>query len=472
MVTMRAAGNLRLEDLAVVLVLMFFGVAGAIPGIAPNQANEMTGAAATTLQTAAGIGSQLLVNAMIVILLLQTHRQLFSRRSLLLPGMALPLVALCSVAWSQQPALTARRAVPFALAAAFGIFAAVTVPPRRFVRLLQIAFLLLAAWSALLALGFPAIGLDASTGHSGDWQGVFTQKNACGRAMVFALASALACRRLTMLQWALFAVFAAELILSGSRGAWLLAFCTTGALLIFRWSTSLDRKSRAAALFLLTVCVAAGAAGAAASFADLAPLLGRDPTLTGRTAIWREVWIAIEQRPGLGYGFSAFWKGLQGPSWSVIVALRFVLFHAHNGFLEIWLELGLFGLLVFMASYVRAFLLLLPEILAGHFEEAAWPFGTLLLILFYNIDENTLLSFNGLFFVLYTAAITRAELLAQERRRIRKLLSSAVQVRPAPWIVPNHADAVSALAGAPVAAIAPLPRPAMPPLTGARSPWL
>ena len=79
---MRATAGLRLEELAVVFVFLFFGVAGAIPGIAPNQANEMTGATATTLQTAAGIGSQLLVNATIVILLFRARRRLFSFRHL------------------------------------------------------------------------------------------------------------------------------------------------------------------------------------------------------------------------------------------------------------------------------------------------------------------------------------------------------------------------------------------------------
>ena len=465
--TMKAGERVRAGELAIVLVLMFFGVAGSIPGIAPNQANEMTGAAATSLQTAVGIGSQLLVNGMIVALLVVARRTLAGCRNLLSPALALPLVALGSILWSQQPALTARRAVPFALAAAFGIFIATAVPQRRLLRLLQIAFLLLAAWSAVLAVGFPATGLDASTGHSGDWQGVFTQKNACGRAMVFALASVLACGGLSISRLMMLAVFCAELVLSGSRGAWLLGFCIVCAMLALRWSSMLDRKLRAAMLLLVVVSAVAGVTAAFSAFADLASLLGRDPTLTGRTAIWHEVWIAIKQRPALGYGFSAFWKGLQGPSWSVIVALRFVLFHAHNGFLEIWLELGLVGLLVFAGSYMRAVLLLLPEILAGNFQEAAWPFSVLLLTLLYNLDENSFLSFNGLFFVLYTAAITRVELLARDRRHVRRLLLSAVSAKPVPWLVSSQQEPSTASA-----AIAALPLPGQPFLTTARSSWL
>ena len=416
---MQSLGRIRLQDIAIVLILMFFGVAGAIPGIAPNQANEMTGAAATRLQTVAGVGSQVLVNGLIALLLFVNCR-IFTRRPAALPwAAALALWAVVSVLWSQDPLLTARRAVPFALAAAFGIFLAMRLPRARFLFLLQTTFALLACWSAVLALGFPSIGLDASTGHGGDWQGVFTQKNACGRAMVFALATVLARGRLSIGRALLLLLFTAELILSGSRGAWLLGGLLVAAMLLFRAGCRLDRATRTALFAVSGVLTIGLGAVAWLQFSSLAALLGRDPTLTGRTAIWYQVWLSILHRPALGYGFSAFWRGAQGASWSVVIALKFVLFHAHNGFLEIWLELGAAGLLFFVAGFLRGAWLLWPELRAGRFAEAAWPFALLLLIALYDIDENTLLSFNGLFWVLYTAALVHIELLATERASVR-----------------------------------------------------
>ncbi len=426
----------RLEDIATVLILSFFGIAGAIPGIAPNQANEMTGAAASRLQTVAGIGSQLLVNALIAVLLL-AGRQLFSRhRGALRWSSLLAIWAMFSIAWSQDPVLTGRRALPFVFATAFGMFLALRYPQERLLELLQMTFAVLACWSAVLAIGFPAIGLDASTGHGGDWQGVFTQKNACGRAMVFAIAAVLARGRLSPAAAACFALFTGELVMSGSRGAWLLGAVTVAALLVFRFSCRFDRASRSVFLTALAVAAVAVSAIAVLDFGDLAPLLGRDATLTGRTAIWHEVWLSILHRPALGYGFSAFWRGAQGASWSVVVALHFVLFHAHNGFLEIWLELGAAGLLLFAAGFARAAVLLWPELRAGRYREAAWPGIVLLLVALYDVDENTLLSFNGLFWVLYTAALVRIELLAADRRTVRRLMRASVRLRsvPLPWI--------------------------------------
>ncbi len=425
--------RVRLDEIAIVAILMFFGVSGAIPGIAPNQANEMTGAAATGLQKVVGIGSQVLVNGAIIALLFH-RRQLFARRQATLRwASALAVWALISLLWSADRLLTARRVVPFALATCFGMLLAFAMPTRRLMLLLQVTFALLACWSAVLALGFPAVGLDASTGHGGDWQGVFTQKNACGRAMVFALASVLACGKLSPPRLILALLFSGELVLSGSRGAWLLGTLLLAAMIVLRASCRLDRKTRTALYAAVAGFSLAAGALLVTQFATFSALLGRDATLTGRTAIWHEVWLAILQRPALGYGFSAFWHGAQGVSWNVVVALQFVLFHAHNGFLEIWLELGATGLLLFAFGFARASVLLWPELRAGHFEAAAWPFAMLLLIALYDVDENTLLSFNGLFWVLYAGALMRIEMLAADRRIVREAFAERWEARPTPF---------------------------------------
>ncbi len=41
-------------------------------------------------------------------------------------------------------------------------------------------------------------------------------------------------------------------------------------------------------------------------YANVIELLGRDPTLTDRTVIWREA-LALQDRPILGFGFESFW---------------------------------------------------------------------------------------------------------------------------------------------------------------------
>jgi O-antigen ligase len=271
--------------------------------------------------------------------------------------------------------------------------------------------------SAALALFAPSIGLEASTGHFGNWQGVFTQKNACGRAMVFSLAACLAQGRINAIRFVCMILFLSVLLMSGSRGAWIIGAALLLCHVAFRGLMRFAPSSRP---LLISGALALGGSGIVVAWTllpSMVLLLGRDVTLSGRTAIWRQVWSAILKHPVAGYGFAAFWQGMRGESYNVILALRFVIFHAHNGFLEIWLELGATGLLFFLLSYVRAWQKLWPVLRSPHMARSSWMFYVLILIAVYDVEENSLLTFNGLFWVLYVATLVNIEILRAECNR-------------------------------------------------------
>ena len=92
--------------------------------------------------------------------------------------------------------------------------------------------------------------------------------------------------------------------------------------------------------------------------------------------------------------------------------MRFIVFHAHNGFLEIWLELGFLGLALFALSYVRAWRKLWPVLGSGDIDRGIWMVFVLVLIALYDLDEITLSIYNGLFWVVYVATLAKIELLA------------------------------------------------------------
>lgn len=407
----RRLSGIALEEVVCVALFTFFAMDGAIPGIAPNQASELTGIPATGLMKVAGIGSQLMVNFAICCLLVRYARHLLSRASAMQWTAAIAVFAVFSAAWSQDPSITARRAIPFTLAALFGLYFAARFPVRRQLSILWGTMVLLALGTIVVAVCFPKIGLDASLGHTHDWQGVFTQKNACGRAMVLATAITLCMAERRARKLMSLALFTAVLVMSGSMTA-----CMIDAALWFTWLLQrmvlrMDRQSRTLTLLTIVagavVCVSAGVL----YFPELAMLMGRDPTLTGRTDIWSQVWTAIVKHPLLGYGFSAFWQGMRGESYNVILALRFVIFHAHDGFLEIWLELGGAGLVLFLLSYLRAWRRLWPAVREARRPEAVWLVCFLVLIALYNIDENTFLTFNGIFWIIYVSVVADIEML-------------------------------------------------------------
>lgn len=85
--------------------------------------------------------------------------------------------------------------------------------------------------------------------------------------------------------------------------------------------------------------------------------LGKDPTLTGRTNIWRLV-LSLTSNPLVGTGFESFWLG---PRLDKIYSAYW--WHpneAHNGYIEVYLNLGWVGLALLatllIAGYRRVIL--------------------------------------------------------------------------------------------------------------------
>jgi exopolysaccharide production protein ExoQ len=419
--------DVTLEDLSCAAILGFFAVQGAIPFIAPNQALESTRAAASGLIFYGGILSQFIVYGGIAFLLLCHAPRIFRWFGAMQWAAALAVLVIASTIWSQFPLLTMRRSLPFALAGLFGLYLAVRFPVRRQLLILWMAMAALALGTAVMAICFPKLGLDASAGHHLDWQGVFTQKNACGRMMVLATAVVLAEWRISPLKITSLLAFLVVMVMSGSRGAWVIEAVVLALYALLAVARCLESRSRVV-LFLAASCLAAVLAGIVWYYLPvLLSMLGRNATLTGRTEIWKQVWRFIMERPALGWGYAAFWRGIEGQSFEVVAAVRFIVFHAHNGFLEIWLELGLPGLVFFALSYLRAWRKLWPVLRSGDINRGMWMVFVLVLIALYDLDENTLLIYNGLFWVLYVAVLANIELLVVEDRFAHGIVRALVQ---------------------------------------------
>ncbi|HEX4039273.1 MAG TPA: O-antigen ligase family protein [Acidobacteriaceae bacterium] len=392
-------------------IFLFFSIQGSIPGLAPAQAYEVTAGAATAISTISGVASQIVVNGAILLLILRRPRLVLGQIAAV-PWLALfALFAVASSAWSLDPLLTLRRSLAFALAALLGLYFAARFSCARQFAILRFTMLTAALATVALVLLDPSLGLDHSAGHATEWQGIFTQKNACGRIMVLATAVLLFEGRLTPFRIACLGLYFFILVRSGSRGAWIVE----AAVLLFWIFLGVARRAgprlRTVLACAAPPCALALAGTAVGSYARLAPFLGRDATLSGRTAIWRQVIHFIGLRPWFGYGYDAFWRGMQGPSLQVSAAVHFVVLHAHNGFLEIALELGSAGLVLFFLSWISAWRQLGSAWRRGELQRLAWPAAVLLLIVLYDLDENTLLIHNGLFWALYgSAAVTAARI--------------------------------------------------------------
>lgn len=79
---------------------------------------------------------------------------------------------------------------------------------------------------------------------------------------------------------------------------------------------------------------------------------GRESTLTGRTTIWKGIVGLIKERPA-GYGLDAFWN-TENPYKSIFSMSYFDGGHSHNGWLEILLQVGITGFIIFLIVIIKS----------------------------------------------------------------------------------------------------------------------
>jgi O-antigen ligase len=120
------------------------------------------------------------------------------------------------------------------------------------------------------------------------------------------------------------------------------------------------RPARVHSLILLIILVG-GVAFLSGGEANVASALGRKSDLSGRTEIWHAISL-VPKNPVIGAGFESFWNA---NAYKVNVYLRQMGFinmsnlaSAHNGYLEIYLDLGWIGVcliaLILISGYRRA----------------------------------------------------------------------------------------------------------------------
>jgi exopolysaccharide production protein ExoQ len=78
-------------------------------------------------------------------------------------------------------------------------------------------------------------------------------------------------------------------------------------------------------------------------------LLGKDSDLTGRIGIWNTVIGMAEQRPVFGWGWVSYWIPWIEPFDDLVIWAGVVQMHAHNAWLDVWMQLGIVGVVIFGA---------------------------------------------------------------------------------------------------------------------------
>lgn len=321
-----------------------------------------TGPASQVVQTESSALSQIYFPALLVVTLFVWIATSYGRRSPLAGGtialLALLLgLAFASVAWSIAPGIALRRVIlQGAIVATLVLSVQAAGDPRGVVN--RIFWTL----AAIMMLNLAVVAVT-SRGPLG-YEGIYPQKNGLGAAaalaILFALFQLFAGRPGTRVAAAgTIAVAMVLLVLSQSKTSFGLVFVVP-VLAIGIGVVSRATGISVAILFtLLAGLVGAGyGIGVAAHLWDfptaMAAIFG-DPTLTTRTDIWNFALAMIERRPVLGFGFESFWQaGPESPSLREAPGFVARMPHAHNGYIDIALQLGMVGLVLLGAILLGA----------------------------------------------------------------------------------------------------------------------
>jgi exopolysaccharide production protein ExoQ len=359
-----------------------------------------------------------LVYASGAVLALRRWRRVAHAARRVWPLIALTLLAPISLAWSTAPGLTVRRSIFLLGSALLGIYLGERFSAEQMLRWLAEALCILIAASMLLYFISPSFVIDYAA-YDGAWKGLTNNKNTFGWYMSLAVA-VLVLARFRHFRWLRYVfLLAAAVLLLLSRSATSLVGCVLMVSIIPLWRVIRARaKTRRLVYAVMWAAIGTGVYLVWAEQELLFRFLGRDSSFTGRTDLWALVLPAIAKHPIVGYGYGAFWSGMNNELLNIHIASKWLPMGAHNGYLELCLAFGMLGLPVLFYVLWRSFRMATDYMKANEGWSSLWPMTYLLLFLFHNLFESHLLETRSLEFLLF-ATITTSLAIARSRTELR-----------------------------------------------------
>lgn len=351
----------------------------------------------------------------------QTYRLLRSNGLLVL---ALSLI-IASVLWSSDPEITLRRAFALVGTTAVGLLIYIEVGRKFVLRFIAVNLALVIVGSVIVALALPEFGTHASGVFSGNWRGLLNDKNAVAPVAAIFLLIWMGIRRRGWMQTLgvpIFCLGALLLYFAGSATGYAAFAFGVGVFVVL----NLYRRSPSLRTLIITM-LSASALVTLLNYDKLfrwsLNILGRDETLTGRTAMWDALAPLIVSDLWLGRGYGAFWYD---PSWYSGFAGEYRWMaeknYAHNAYIDMILNVGIIGL-VFQVAFLLIVAFRLFALSARGDRAAATMLVVLLVSMFIGIvDTGALFRTNaGLWAMLIVFACYATEgrrLLVVDSRRI------------------------------------------------------
>jgi exopolysaccharide production protein ExoQ len=344
-------------------------------------------------------------------------------------AVALFALILLSIVWSNFPDVSVRRSIRSVGTFIMVLMVLTESVPEETVRVLLKRLYFVHIPASIIAIKYFrhfAVGYNWD-GSEEQWKGLATDKNSLGHV---AMCSGLFCLWQIMQDWPKkdgkrqyrkllpsFVLFLLSLyLLRGSKNVHsstaILGFVLCVAFLMcLQFAKARAAQVKKLVLVGMAAVIVFGPIGYGIfqSF-DAAPVkavfqaTGRDMTFTDRNLIWTDVINDVAKTPILGVGFGAFWVGPIGyttypmPNWSRKTP-GWRPEEGHNGFVDIYAQLGVVGLIVFLFFTVSSLSGALTN-LGTNFSYGSLRLTFLLAIILSNITETSFLDgTHGLWFL-------------------------------------------------------------------------
>jgi O-antigen ligase len=311
--------------------------------------------------------------------------------------LALGTIYATSIGWTIDPIATTVSTRSFVPPLVALTLAAGLIPLRDIGQALVWTVRIAVVITIIALVVFPAtrthVSTDAYLDDYPGWHGFFFHKNKMTPFLVFGSASILAFDRSFFAKWGTLGLIG--ILFLGSTSA---TGISAGFLVGVTWiwvrvyqsqddlRNSTIFSAMSAVGFLIVIV------GSIMSLATITSAYGKELTFSGRTYIWTASVDAIERRPLLGHGVGAlFWQeGITPETAEIWRQVGFPNTHAHNGALDLALQLGLVGLAVFAVLWFTTFgqawrMLRTEPVLAG------WVVTVLIAQMFMSLSEDVYL---------------------------------------------------------------------------------
>ncbi|KJD44010.1 O-antigen ligase family protein [Paenibacillus terrae] len=331
-----------------------------------------------------------------------------------------------SCLWAEQEQTSSMLMVlKFVTFSTFGLYLVTHYTTQGCIRLLVITLSILSVLNLLAVVLVPSFAIHGGVEHTGLWKGISGHKNTLGT--------------LSLLCFVSHVIY----FFRGTRKALHVGFVLLNALLLIKCQSTtsllltsslftfilfilLFKRIRSVALrgfFISSSCllVLLGLVFAFSYGDAIASEFGKTTTLTGRTEIWQGIAGAIGSHYWFGYGYGSFWANR--PS-IYANGIRFDLTSSHSGFRDLWIDIGLTGLLATITLVITT----LFKFRIGKTDMYTWLTAAVffLFIVLNNITDSRFLNSLAIYWIIFVVIVIKV----QERHRLtvaEKAITTGIQ---------------------------------------------